>query len=885
MPPAHWLYTVPLRIRSIFRRKRVEQELDEELRFHVEQQIEQHIANGMDAREARRKASLALNGLEQCKEQCRDMRHLNLVDDLVKDIAYAARILRKAPTYAVTAVLTIALGIAASTAIFSVTSAVLLRPLPYNNPDRLVLADNLLSNACFFDLRNGATAAFDDLAAVMVFRAVVPREDGTAERISKGLITTNFFHMLGAHIIFGRNFTEADGKSNGPPAAPFPPPEGSVAILSYDYFQRRYGADPAILGRSMLAMKGAGPQIVGVVEPGFELLVPDRFSSQPSPDVWIANDRGYDEANRGQLMLRIIGSLKPGVALHRAQMQIDRVTATWHPEHWRVRVEPWHKTLVADVRPALVALMGAAVFLLLLAGANTANLLLVRTALRERELAMRAALGARTGRLTRQMFAEALLLCGLGTLLGVGLAWFGIRELVALAPSNLPRLESTSIDWRVLAFAAFAGAVESAILGLLSSWRVARRDVIQMLRSAGRAAHSVSGGMLRSGVVIAEVALAFVLLVGSGLMFRSLLELLRVDPGYNPHGLLTFLTIGDARGFQQPERRRAFLRELQDRLRAIPGVQIVGAATALPLHAGGPPGGIQWSTENIPADESRSVDLPTVLPGYFETLHSRILEGRTFTDADNANGRNVAVIDHSLAKKAFPNQSALGRRICVHIPGPTWLEVVGVVGHQRLHSLADPGRDQIFMPDGFWGIGISRHWALRTAGHPETYAATVRAEIAKFAPGRLAITELQTMDTTVDHAQAPTRFNLVLIGLFAMIAAALAAVGVYGVVSSAVRQRTAEIGLRMALGAEPAGILRLVIGQGLRLSAAGISVGLVAALGLTRFMSSMLVGITATDPGTFAAMTLSFFLVAAVACWVPARRAAGLDPTVALREE
>jgi len=274
-----------------------------------------------------------------------------------------------------------------------------------------------------------------------------------------------------------------------------------------------------------------------------------------------------------------------------------------------------------------------------------------------------------------------------------------------------------------------------------------------------------------------------------------------------------------------------------------------------------------------------------VLPGYFETLHTRILEGRAFTEADNASGRNLAVIDQSLAEKAFPSQSALGKRICVYIPNPTWLEVIGVVEHQRLQTLADPGREQIFMTDGFLGIGISRHWALRTAGDPTRYAAAVRAEIAKFAPGRLAITEMQTMDTAIDTAQSTTRFHLLLIGTFAVVAALLAAIGLYGVASSAVRQRTAEIGLRIALGAAPGGIFRLVIGQGLTLSLAGIAIGLVAAGGLTRVMASMLVGIKATDPGTFAAMILLFILVAAVACWVPARRAAGLDPTAALREE
>jgi predicted permease len=368
-------------------------------------------------------------------------------------------------------------------------------------------------------------------------------------------------------------------------------------------------------------------------------------------------------------------------------------------------------------------------------------------------------------------------------------------------------------------------------------------------------------------------------------MFRSFLELRRVAPGYDPHGLLTFLAIGDAQGFQQPQRRMAFLRDLEDRLRAIPGVLSVGAALGLPLHPGGPPGGIQWSTGPAAPDPNRTADLPTVLPGYFETLRTRTLEGRTFTQADNAAARNFAVIDQPLAAKAFPNGSAIGQRICVYIPDPTWIEVIGVIEHQRLHSLADPGLDQIFMMDGFWGIGISRHWALRTAGDPANYASAVRAEIASFAPGRLAVTEMQTMDTTVNQAQATTRFHLLLIGIFAAIAAVLAGVGLYGVLSSAVGQRTAEIGVRMALGAAPAGIFRLVIGQGLALSAAGIAIGFAAAIGLTRAIASMLVGIKPNDPATFAIMTLFFLLVAAMACWVPARRAAGLDPTAALREE
>ena len=407
---------------------------------------------------------------------------------------------------------------------------------------------------------------------------------------------------------------------------------------------------------------------------------------------------------------------------------------------------------------------------------------------------------------------------------------------------------------------------------------------MQILRSAGRSGYLGTSGSIRSAAVIAEVALAFVLLVGSGLMFRSFRELLHVRPGYDPHGLLTFLTVGDAKDVA-PERRLAFLRELEDRLRTIPGVESVGGATGLPLNAVGPPDGVPWSAEQVPADTLRRVDIETVLPGYFETLHSRMLDGRTFTEADNALGQKLAVIDDSLAEKVFPNQSALERRICVFIPGPTWLRVIGVAEHQRLHTLADRGREQIFVTDGFWGIGISRHWALRTAGDPEKYAAIVRSTIAKFAPGRLAITDMQTMDATMNREQDGTRFDLLLIGLFATIAALLAAVGLYGVVASAVRQRSAEIGLRIALGAERGGVVRLVIWQGLTLGAVGIGIGLVASAGFARVMTSMLVGIQPTDPATYAVMSALFFLVTAMACWIPARRAAVIDPIVALRDE
>jgi len=793
---------------------------------------------------------------------------------------YAFRMTRKAPGFAAAVMATIALGVGVSTAMFSVTDAVLLRPLPYKNQGRLVLTGTPLSNADFWDLRDGTKAAFEDLSATMVYRAIVPREDGSAERVSKGQVTVNFFGMTGAKIAFGRDFTDADGKPPARMEPLFPPADGAVAILSYEYFERRYGGNTAVLGHEMLGAGEPAPKIVGVLAPGFKLLLPAG-----SPDIWIANNRGYDAPNRGEAMLQVVGAMRDGTTLEQAQAQVDRVVAGWRIPRFRVGLKPWHRTLAAEVRPALVALMGSVIFLLLIACANVANLLLVRASMRGRELGIRAALGAGWQRIAGRLLAEAGLLVGFGTLMGVGLAWAGIRTLLVFAPLNVPRVESVGIDWRVLAFAALAGLLECAILAAVLAWRAARPDIMDALRHGGHTGGLGTGRVLRDSVVVAEVALSFVLLIGSGLMFRSFLELRRVNPGYDPHGLLTFLLVGDARGFEQPQRRLAFLDELQDRLRAIPGVESVGGSLAMPLAGRPLMSGLQWGSEEARANPGWRADVSTVLPGYFETLRTRVIEGRTFGANDNAPGRNVAVIDELLAAKAFPHQSAIGKRVFVNLPNAVWLEVIGVVAHQRQATLADAGREQIYLTDGFFGIGISRHWALRTAGDPTKYGAAVRAEMAKFAPGRLALTEMQTMDTTVDRAESGTRFQFLLMGVFAAIAALLAAVGLYGVLSSVVRQRIPEIGVRMALGATPAGIFKMVVGRGLLLSAVGVAGGFMAALALTRAMSSMLVGVTATDPATFAAITGLFFLIGAVASWAPAKRAAALDPNMTLRME
>jgi putative ABC transport system permease protein len=548
-----------------------------------------------------------------------------------------------------------------------------------------------------------------------------------------------------------------------------------------------------------------------------------------------------------------------------------------------IRLEPMRQHLTAQVRPVIVALMGAVIFLLLIVCSNVANLLLVRASLRERELAVRAALGGSRWRLVRQILAEAFLLASLGGLAGLGLAWLGIHELLVIAPANLPRLETVHIDAVVLIFTVVASLVSAAIFGLIPALRSSRPDLMNVLRGS-RSPALVGGRFLRSLVVVVEVAMSFMLLIGSGLMFRSFLELQRINPGFEAHGLLTFQILGNFG--TTPEQRAVFIRQLQEQLRAIPGAQSVTASFPFPLAGGYSP--IRWGTEEALADATKfqAVDFQIVLPGYFETMRTPLLEGRTFTNADNAPGHSVVVIDQLLADKAFPRQSAVGKRILIRIrtPQPEWVEIIGVVAHQRDVSLAIPGREQVYFADAFLGSGTIAQWAIRSANDSAAYGAETRVAIKRLDP-KLLVAQMQPVDNLVHNAQSETRFTLLLIAVFAVIAALVAGVGLYGVLSTAVRQRTAEIGLRMALGAGPARIFQLVVGQGLRLSMIGIFVGLIFAFLLTRFMTAFLVGVKATDPATFVAMAVVFFVIAALASWLPARRAAGLDPTVALREE
>ncbi|HKS11039.1 MAG TPA: ABC transporter permease [Pyrinomonadaceae bacterium] len=826
---------------------------------------------------------------------------------MLTDFIYAFRTLRKSPIFTITVVVTIALAIGASTAIFSVTNGVLLRKLPYKDPERLVLArgdlqkrnvkDFPVSNVDFLDLRNGAKNNFDDFAAVQTFRFTLPGLDSTPERVRGASVSTNFFKMMGGSIIAGRDFEDSDGTPQAPadgnaPAANAPPPLPTMVILSNDYFQKRFGGDRSIVGKPLpvAAAFGPPPIVAGVLAPGFELLFPPKSNVEQFPSVWIAARIPYDVENRNNVQWRVIGRLKPGVSLVQAQAEAETIAQKIRDENTIARTAgqyfqlvPMKQHLVDEVQTTIFTIMAAVVVLLLIACANVANLMLVRTSSRERELAVRAALGAGWWQLVRQTLVEAFVIAALGTSIGIGLAWLGIRQLLLIAPENLPRLNAVGIDWQVLVFSVLAGLLSAALFGVIPALRTAKPNLMETLRAAGRSG-ALGAAWLRNAVVVIEVALAFLLLIGSGLMFRTFMNIQRVNLGFEPRGLLTFQLLGNVG--DTPQERETFKRQLRDQLDALPGVNSVTASFPLPLAGGFSP--VRWGGAEAQADPSKfqAADFQVVLPGYFEAMGTKLLEGRTFTEADSTPDRNLLVIDQVLAAKAFPNESAVGKKILyrVRTPEAQWGEIIGVVAHQRNTSLIEAGREQLYVTDGYVNHGAASWWALRTDGDPAALAGSVR-EVVRGMGKETFINQMQPMDTLVTAAQAQTRFSLLLIGVFSTIAALLAGVGLYGVMATSVRQRTAEIGVRMALGAAPSRIFRLMVGKGLYLSAIGIAIGLVAAFLATRVLASMLVEVKPTDPVTFISVAILFFVIAFLASWLPARRASGLDPTTALRNE
>lgn len=831
-----------------------------------------------------------------------------LMESTIKDVLFAFRSLRRQPAFAITAVVTIALGIGATSAIFSVVNAVLLRPLPYSDAARLGtvwcdlrnrnVVDFPLSPGDFYDLRND-TSLFDAFAGITSFRPTIGGDDrGDAEQVSGGAVTTNFFKLLGQRIQLGRDFIDDDGTPPPPPPgspeaiqlAPPPPQLPTMAIITNELWRRRYGGDPSIVGKSIDFGNGKA-EIVGVLTPGFEVLFPPGTNVDPRPQILVASRANFQNGSRTNVSLRVIGRLKPGVSFEQAQTELDRLSADLRSRfviaktsNMNLRIEPMHEDLVADVRPQLVALMGAVVFVLLIACANVANLLLVRAAARERELAVRAAIGGNRWRIIRQLVAESIVLAAIGGAAGLLLAQFGIDALIQLSPAGLPRAGSVSLDGTVLAFTALASFAAALIFGVVPAWKASRPDVMEVLRSSGRLVGGSSGRWLRDGAVIAEVALAFVLLVGSGLMIRTFMALESTNPGFDARNVFTFLIQNNrAQGVQG---RAAFQRTMLEKLKALPGVEDATSAGPLPLDGGNSLA--RYGPLDAAGDPTKFQQAMTffIQPDFFKFAKTPIIAGREFTESDNRPEARVIIIDELIAAQVFPNGDAVGQRMLARVitAEAEQYEVVGIVKHQRHTTMNNDGEEGMYFPDGYAGFGGAFRWAVRTTGTPEAIANTIRNTLSE-TDRRLLMTEPRTWQSYLDDKIAPTRFALILIGVFAGVAAILAMIGLYGVLATTVRQRTTEIGVRIAFGASQRSILGMIIAEGVRLSFRGIVLGIIAAVGLTRVMASLLVGVTATDPPTFGLMAVAFTAVAMFAAWIPAQRAARLNPNVALRDQ
>jgi len=822
------------------------------------------------------------------------------MDSWLQDLRYAWRKLLDSPGFTLVAVLTLAVGIGANTAIFTVVDGVLLEPLPYERPQELVFVWNRmvhtgmpkapLSAPDFADLVHEARS-FTALAASDNVSDRTLAGDGAPEQIQVASVTADYFDVLGVDPFLGRRFEAADG-------APFPPdlfqqpnPEipPTAVMLSYDFWRRRYAGDPAVLGRA-LRINGAPFTVVGVLGPDFSLLMPPDAGMPPHVDAWIPFRFDLAQAARDNQWLRVIGRLAPGVTRAQAQAEMDALAERFREQfafHRNMGMEMdlrgMQADVVAHVRPVLWALLGAVGFVLLIACANVANLMLARATLRGREMAVRSALGASRWRLLRQVLIEGALLALLGGAAGVGLAYVGLQILTALHPADLPRLDALALDARVLVFTLVATATAALVSALAPAFDLSGAHPQQALQERGG-----DGGAarlrLRGALVVAEVALSLVLLVGAALMLRSFLYLAAAQPGFEPRGVLTYKLNLNGPEYGDPAARTGFFQRMREGVGALPGVEAVGAVYPLPLSGRlwtGPWGRPGDSAEDWSKNEA---NFRVTTPGFFEAMGARLLAGRTFEVADDEEQRPVVVIDDRLAARAFPGRPAVGEHLGMDLLGnPLDVEVVGVVAHMRHDSLAADGRETIYFPQHLFPW-MPMYVAVRTAGEPAGLLAPVRRQVRALDPGVPVYGE-RTMAGYVDEALAPTRFAMLLLGLFAAVAVLLAAVGLFGVIAYSVRQRRREIGIRLALGAPAASILRLVLVRGVGLIALGVVLGLAAAAMLTRVLRSQLYGVSATDPWTFAAIAALLAVLALLASWLPARRAMEVDPVQSLRAE
>ncbi|MEK6323366.1 MAG: ABC transporter permease [Acidobacteriota bacterium] len=820
------------------------------------------------------------------------------MENLLHDARYSIRMLRKSPGFTVVAVIALALGIGANCAIFSVVNAVLLRPLPFKEPEGLVriwgkfdkagIPKNWISEPELVDLQE-QNQSFENIAAYQS-GGVNLTTNAEPVRVNSASVNASLFSVLGVQPTNGRPFLEEEDQ----------PGRDKVVLVGDGLWRNRFGSDPALLGKT-IGLSGDSYTVVGIMPAGFQ------FPDQAELWVPLAIDRAHLE-NRGNHGLEVVARLKPGVTLPQAQADLTNIAATLEQQYpnnysdsgWGLYPVSMLEEFVGNIRPALRILLGAVAFVLLIACANVANLLLARATVREKEVAIRAALGAGRRRLIQQLLTESVLLSVMGGLFGLLLAYFGVRLFVAFGPKDIPRLDEIGLDGRVFVFSLLIAVVTGLVFGLAPALQISKPDLQDSLKEGGRGS-SKGRHRLRNALVVSEVAVALVLLVGAGLMIKSFQRLLQLNMGFRTENVLTMRLSVPSTKYKEDAKVAAFYRQLLDKIKALPGVESAGAISHLPLSGSYASG--TTAVENADAEAGLKTfqgipfieaDRRSISPDYFRALGIDLKAGRLFTEADNETAPPVAVVDETFERRFWPNGSAVGKRFIARFndgKGIQWGQIVGVVAHVRhygidqvkQYGLGQEGREQAYFP--YLQRPSNRMYlAIKTTTDPLSLTSAVRNQVLSLDPEQ-PVYDVKSMDQLVTTSLAQRQLNMVLFVAFSAIALILASVGIYGVMSYSVTQRTHEIGIRMALGAGQRNVLGLVVRQGMTLALAGVGLGLAGAVAMTRLMSSLLFGVSATDPVTFVAIAALLTGVALAACLVPARRATRVDPMVALRYE
>lgn len=892
----HWLQRIQHRLQALFQKSKLDADLTEEMRAHIEMRTRQNIAAGMPSDEARYAAMRQFGWVENIKETCREQRGITWPENFLQDARYGVRMLVKNPGFTAVGVLTLALGVGANTAIFSVVNGVLLKPLPYHDPGRIVtvLHDGWgpVAPADFLDWRS-QNRSFERMAAAEAWGGTLTGGDRPEAipgiRLGEGLL-----ELLGVPPLFGRMFQADD----------YQPGHDRVLILSYALWIRHFGASPSVIGQTV-TLDSQPYTVIGIMPRDF------RFAP-----FWVTKSEMWaplsltERANRRDWnSLRVFARLMPGVSRERAQADMDTICRRLeqaYPDTNKgrtVRVDSLLDKVVGDIRRALLVLLGAVVFVLLIACANVANLLLVRAAAREKEMAIRTALGAGRWRTIRQLLTESLVLASLAGLLGLAAGFFGVIMLKSYLQGSastftlrLPRVEDITIDPPTLLFSLAIALLTGLVFGLAPALHAAKADLQGTLKESGR---SMSSGQrsrrVRAALVVAEVGLALVMLSGAGLLMRSFLRLAAVDPGFEPKNVLTMtVSLAGQNDFVGPK-RIAFYEQLFQRIEALPGVQSASAVNHLPLAGDAWGFGITIEGRPLPAaGEGVGAVFRVCRPRYCRTMGMSFVRGRDFSNQDGLGSPGVVIINENLARRQFANDDPLGKRLTLDDPrgNPNWLTIVGVVKDAKQTSWTGEPSNEIYLPwsqskgyvEETGGHIAYMTLVIRTAGYPRSLVGAVQSAVwglNRNAP----VSSIMTMEEVVANAVWQQRFNLVLIGLFAALALVLATVGIYGVMAYSVAQRTQEIGIRLALGAQRGDLVRLVVTEGMRLTVLGLVIGLFGALALTRMMTSLLYQVNTTDPVTFAGVIFALASVSVLACYLPARRATRVDPMVALRHE